>query len=223
MSKRAKASKRKTRPNRSEAEKIDRELAAAAIKKRAENALPSPRELAALRRWEKLKEEERRWDIYETIPKKHWQTMSGRQTKVLNEQAVRYGLPFGGRTIDLPAVVRSLHNFLAANAVKLAGNDESGNRETVDQRRHRAAAADLLELQVAERRGKVVDRDQAHEMLGRIAGVLRAAGETLRRLYGREVHAVLDEALNDAEHEIQRYFGNGQTKNENEKAENPET
>lgn len=46
--------------------------------------------------------------------------MSGRQTKVLNEQAERYGIPLGGRTINLPAVVRALHEFLARNARKLS-------------------------------------------------------------------------------------------------------
>ncbi len=50
--------------------------------------------------------------------------MSGRQTKVINEQAERYGIPFGGATINLPTVVRALHDFLADNAVKLARDDD---------------------------------------------------------------------------------------------------
>ena len=54
----------------------------------------------------KLKEEQLRWRYYRTIPQKHWKVMSGRQTKVLAEQAQRYGLPFGSASIDLPAVVK---------------------------------------------------------------------------------------------------------------------
>ena len=211
MPRKAKSKGQKPALRRSEAEKIDRELAARAIQKRAENRLPNAAELAALRRWEKAQEEERRWQVYESIPKKHWQQMSGRQPKVLNEQATRYGIPFGGRTIDLPSVVRALHDFLADNARKLASDDGSANgRETPDQRRHRAASADLLELQVAERRGQLLPRDRAHEMLAQIAIILRAAGESLRRQFGREAHAVLTEALDDAEREIKRCFGNGQ-------------
>ena len=165
-----------------------------------------------MRRWEKAEEEERRWQVYESIPKKHWVQMSGRQPRTLNEQATTYGIPFGGRVVDLPSVVRALHDFLAANAQKLAAGEAAGNgRETPDQRRHRAAAADLLELQLAERRGQLLERGRAHEMLGRIAGILRAAGETLRRQHGCEAHTVFEEALDDAEHEIQRCFGNGQT------------
>ena len=49
--------------------------------------------------------------------------MSGRQTKVLNEQADRYGLPLGGPVIDLPKLARALHDFLAANAKKLNTDD----------------------------------------------------------------------------------------------------
>ena len=50
--------------------------------------------------------------------------MSGRQTKVINEQAARYDLPFGGPTIDLPDVVRALHDFLAKHAQRLASGDD---------------------------------------------------------------------------------------------------
>lgn len=51
--------------------------------------------------------------------------MSDRQPKVINEQVVRYGIPFGGPKIDLPAVVRATHAFLAANAHKLAGDGDA--------------------------------------------------------------------------------------------------
>jgi len=84
---------------------------------------PTAEERAALRRHERHQEEQRRWQYYESIPQKHWRQMSGRQTKVLAEQADRYGLPFGGRTVNLPKLVRALHEFLAANARKLAGED----------------------------------------------------------------------------------------------------
>ncbi len=47
--------------------------------------------------------------------------MSGRQAKVLQEQAARYGIPFGGSTIDLPEVVRALHDFLANAKYQLRG------------------------------------------------------------------------------------------------------
>ena len=84
----------------------------------------SRREREALKRHEKEQEEARRWQYYASIPQKHWRQMSGRQTKVLNEQAALYGIPFGGATVDLPKVVRAVHDFLAENAHKLARDDD---------------------------------------------------------------------------------------------------
>jgi hypothetical protein len=46
----------------------------------------------ALKRHKRDKEERLRWQFYRTIPQKHWRTMSGRQARVINEQAERYGL-----------------------------------------------------------------------------------------------------------------------------------
>ena len=105
-------------------ERLDREQAAAAIRKVAAGQKLTTKEQSALRRYEKQQEEDRRWQYYASIPQKHWRQMSGRQTKVINEQAVRYGIPFGGASINLPDVVRGIHDFLAANVLKLNQDDE---------------------------------------------------------------------------------------------------
>jgi hypothetical protein len=105
-------------------EQLDRQLASEAYKKVLAGQELTAKERAALKRHEKEKEERLRWQFYGAIPQKHWRTMSGRQTKVLNEQAARYGIPFGGAAISLPAVVRALHDFLADNALKLAKDDD---------------------------------------------------------------------------------------------------
>src|SRR5687767_10418373 len=81
-------------------------------------------EVVARASHEREKEERLRWQYYASIPQKHWRAMSGRQTKVINEQAERYGLPFGGPSVNLPAFVRAFHDFLADNAIKLAKDDD---------------------------------------------------------------------------------------------------
>ena len=90
------------------------------MQKSAAGETPSAQELAALKRIEKAQEEADRWRYYHSIPQKHWATMSGRQPKILAEQAGRYGLPFGGALIDLQALAKAFHDFLAANAASLA-------------------------------------------------------------------------------------------------------
>src|ERR1043165_6628317 len=76
--------------------RADRQLLASALRKMTAKEELSRDEQAALRRYEKKKEERLRWEYYASIPQKHWRQMSGRQTKVINEQASRYNLPFGG-------------------------------------------------------------------------------------------------------------------------------
>src|SRR5262245_1258054 len=156
----------------------------------------------ALKRHEKEKEERLRWQFYGSIPQKHWRQMSGRQTKVLNEQAARYGIPFGWATIDLPAVVRAIHDFLAANAYKLARDDDEllqacpSSTALEPYREERAALAKLDRL---ERERELLPRHETKETLGRIAAILRAAGDALQRQFGLAAAEILHEALDDAE------------------------
>src|SRR3990172_5054457 len=102
---------------------LEKDLAQKAYEKLRAGQTPTAQEGAALKRYEKEREEKLRWQYYGSIPQKHWRQMSGGQAKVLKEQADRYGLPFGGPTINLPAVARALHDFLADNAHKLARDD----------------------------------------------------------------------------------------------------
>lgn len=189
---------------------LDKELASQAYRKVVAGERPTAREAAALRRYEADQEETRRWQYYESIPQKHWRAMSGRQTKVLQEQAQRYGLPFGGRTVCLPDVVRALHDFLALNARRLAAEDDplmAGDAASPALERYREERAALARFDRLERERQLVSRGDVREGLGRIAAVLRAAGDSLRLQCGPEAAAILDEALGDAALEIERLFG----------------
>jgi hypothetical protein len=196
-------------PSQTAAAVLDKDLAASAIKKLKKGATPTPQEAAALKRYEKQREEQLRWQYYATIPQKHWRQMSGRQTKVINEQAERYGIPFGGKTVDLSDVVRGMHDFLATNAVKLARDGDpmevAVNSPALERYREERAA--LAKLDRLEREGTVIDRNRAREALGRIAALLRAAGDALQRQYGPGAGELFNEVLVDAQREIERSFG----------------
>ncbi len=162
----------------------------------------------ALKRHEKEKEERIRWQYYNSIPQKHWRQMSGRQTKVINEQAIRYEIPFGGASINLPAVVRSLHDFLAVNKHKLSRDDDDlmNGAATPALERYREERAALARLDRLEREGKLVARDTIRQSLAQVASLIRAAGESLQRQFGQGAADVLNEALDDAEREIASFF-----------------
>jgi len=191
------------------ASRLDGELVARAYRKVMDRQELTQSERNALKRHEKDKEERLRWQYYRSIPQKHWRTMSGRQTKVINEQAARYGIPFGGAKIDLPAVIRAMHDFLADNAVKLARNEDDllagpGSPALERYREERAAIARLDRL---EREGALVSRDEVRTSFGRVAAILRTAGDALQRQFGPAAVEVLYEALEDAGREIERTYG----------------
>ena len=165
-------------------------------------------EKAELKRFEKDREEKLRWEYYQSIPKKHWRQMSGRQTKVINEQAGRYGLPFGGPTIDLAEVVRALHDFLAKHAQKLAQDDDQMMRggSSPALERYREERALLARLDRLERQRELIAVQEMRGMLDRFAGVLRRSGETLERRFGPDAMQIYIDAINDGERIAHEYF-----------------
>ena len=171
-------------------------MAAAAEQKRARGEKLTAREVAALRKGERRRDEELRWQHYGSIPQKHWREMSGRQAKVINDQATRYGIPFAGRTIELPAVVRALHDFLADNAHRLAAVDGEDDEEPwLDKLREEKYLIAKMERHALE--GRLLPREKVHTHFARVAQVLRNAGEVLQRKFGNDAHAILDEALDE--------------------------
>ena len=188
---------------------VDARLVAQAYRKVFDRKELTRAESEALKRHEKQKEERLRWQYYHSIPQKHWRQMSGRQTKVINEQATRYGIPFGGTKIDLAAVAKSLHDFLAENAQRLAREDDEllqgGSSPALE--RYREERALLARLDRLERERRLLPRDEVREALGRISVILRGAGDTLSREFGTAAAEVLHEALDDAQREIASSLG----------------
>lgn len=81
----------------------------------------------------------------------------------------------------------------------------------------------MARLDRLEREGGLVPRDSSREALGRIAVIIRGAGEALQRQFGPEAADVLFEAMDDAEREIDRFFGaNGQEVETEPEREQPE-
>lgn len=180
-----------------ETERLDAHLAAAAVRKEKAGQRPTPAESAALRRVVARREENQRWAHYRSIPQRHWKQMSGRQTKVLNEQAQRYGIPFGGPEVNLEDVVRALHDFLAENAARLASTEVQA--VTAEQQ---AQLADLkikrLEAQHRKEIGEFVDRQDIETGLAFFAEAIRSAAKRVEKQFGANAKQILDDALDDA-------------------------
>lgn len=194
--------KRDAAPPQTATDQINRDLARRALEKQRRGEAPTAQELAALKRVEKAREEELRWQYYRTIPQRHWREMSGRQAKILIEQADRYGIPFGGKTVDLPAVVKALHDFLAANKTKLSTPDEDELPPLKESEKLAAVRRQREEIRLQVDRGKYVSRENVRRCFSEIASILRRAGEQLQRRHGNEAYLILHDALDAAEHAV---------------------
>jgi len=175
----------------------DRRLAQAALAKRAKGQKPSREEVAALRRVERARDEQLRAEHYATVPKKWWVENSGRQYKTLNENAARYGLPVGGRTIDLAEVVRWLHDHLSHWGPKLLEPDATPSN--LDAIREEDLKTKRLKNEVLA--GGLIPVDEIRRGMKGFAGHIRKAGEILRRrdqLTGDEAAEILNNAMDDA-------------------------
>src|ERR1039458_763364 len=132
----------------------ERELLAAAIRKTKSGEKLTAAEKAALKRFRQTSEEADRWRYYATIPKKHWVKLSGRQHKILDDQAGRYGMPILGSHIDLAAGARWLNNFLAGDTQKLRPEEDGllqGDSDWAEK--YRKERALLVRLERREREG----------------------------------------------------------------------
>ena len=191
----------------------DRRLAASGLAKQREGKNASREEAAAIRRLAKAREESDRWKYYATVPKKHYRLMTGKQTKTLNEQAAAYGVPCGGPVVDVGAVLRWLHDFLATHKHQLQailGGAESSNPATRADVSYKNERMLLLRNRRRQQEGSLVSRAEVHEGLGLIAGIYRRAGERLRREFGDEAYQIVDEGWDDAQRMIERRFGGGE-------------
>jgi hypothetical protein len=188
----------------SASDKLDQELARSALEKQRAGQRPDHREQAALRRIERKREEDLRWQYYETIPQKHYVAMSGRQWKVLAEQAERHGLPITGRVLSLPRILRAFHDFLAAHKRALAasqGQDDPmmGGDESPALERYRGVRADQEELKLAAMRRELLPRQEIVAHLQRGQGIVRQAVEALQRQFGPEAAKLMNDAFEEAQ------------------------
>jgi hypothetical protein len=65
----------------------------------------------------------------------------------------------------------------------------------------------MARLDRLERERSLLPRDDVREALGRVATMLRSAGETLQRQFGPAAGDILYEAISDAERELERTMG----------------
>lgn len=189
-------------------------LVRSAVIKRMDKMPLSQAEERAVKKFEKAEAEKRRWAVYESIPKKDFVAMTGRQVKVLNEQAARYGLPMGGATIHLPNFLSALSGFLAKHWARFEKEIDQdalmtgGNTPALEQ--YRTHKAELARLDVLARKRELLPREEVRAGMLRVAAVYRESSAILVRMFGPEAAKVLADMNDDALAEVEQMFGDTQ-------------
>lgn len=201
-------------PPNSASDRAERLLIESAIGKIQRSQTPSSQERAALKRFERAQEEERRWQYVQNTPKGMYCEMAGRPRGVVIEQARRYGLPYPAQKtakVDLAEVICWLHDFLAANKTRLSAPPTDDpmlvGASSPALERYREERARLARLERLQKEGSLLPIAVLHESHGRLAGLLRSAGETLARQFGVDAQAILTEALDEYQNEVNGMFG----------------
>lgn len=188
---------------------MERVRSALAKKQRGQPDTITAAERRALKAFEAEQDRVRGLRFVAALPKKLYAEWAGRQQKTLNEQADLYGVPLRGTTINVPHVVRWLHDWLAEHKHDLAhlrggpkknlSPKEQLVLEQIEVYRRRVV---LLEQRIAREETLLVPRAEVHELHVQLAKILRQAGERLLKQYGEGAVGILDAALDDFEHHL---------------------
>lgn len=195
---------------RSELNRVDRRHIKSAQERQAAGQSLSKADSGLLRRFKDITEELMFWEYCRRLPNRVYRLLSGRQSKVLLEQAERHGLPVAGASLDLVAIVRGFHDFLSRHRHRLLADDpdetlmQSGEGPTLE--RWRLAKAQLAELDLLERRAQLIDMDGIRAALGILGGVLRGVGEKLQRHFGQGAADIFNDGIDDFQRAVETQF-----------------
>lgn len=134
-------------------------------------------------------------------PKKLYVELSGRQHKILDDQAARYSLPLLGPAVDLFALLHKFHDLLAEHGGKLLAAEEE--QEATDWanecKKEQALKARAERLALC---GQLLRRHVVDATLQNVAALLRSAGERMQQQGHTDAYQLLDETLADAQVQI---------------------
>lgn len=73
--------------------------------------------------------------------------------------------------------------------------------------KYRDARTELAILELRERQGEVIPREEVHQSLSRIAAIIRGAGDVLEKRFGPEAANVLRDAIREMQREFNEFAG----------------
>lgn len=180
--------------------------AAAALAKQAAGKKLSREEtrdcewLSAIRRREAVRETLR------ALPKGWYCELAGRQQKVVDETARRYGLPLTGDKVDLYAAVRALHDLVAENSSVLTaeGGANWAQEKLVQQTETLRVKRRLAEVELQLRQSELIEVADLRQRTAWLSDRLRKFATQLGRRHGREAQQMANDFFAGLAEELDR-------------------
>lgn len=185
---------------------VDTVAALTAKLKQAKGGDLTKSEISLVRKYDEIVAESNREDAFLNLPKGIYCKLSGRQQKVVDEQAVRYGLAIDGSKIDLYQVLKKFHDILAEwgpTINELQGAEGSLRTEKLRreiellERRSKS-----IELDIKNKQDEFIDRNTLRVRMEWLANKLRTVSERLGKRFGAESQVLLNHALSQIEEEL---------------------
>lgn len=185
---------------------VDTVAALEAKLKQAKGISLSKTEESLIRKYDEQIAIEIRDDVLLNLPKGIYCKLSGRQQKVVDEQAVRYDIAIDGAKIDLYSVLKRFHDILAEwgpTIRELEG--EEGSLRTEKLRKEielLERKSKSLDLDIKNKQDEFIDRGTLRVRMEWLANKLRTVSERLGKRFGGDAQVLLNHALKQIEDEL---------------------
>lgn len=169
-------------------------------------------ETRAIRAWDK-REQARYVDLWlRKCPLVEFRNLAGLTRPQCDRLSLQRGLRLSGAHLDLTALLPSLFEaMLESDDVEAAAGDSPALE------RLRGYKADMAELELAQKRGRLVDVMEIREKLSAIAAIIRGSGEAMERAGGPAVGAAFSAMIDEVEDAVKRWYTeDGEAANEQE-------
>jgi len=193
--------------------KTDDELVESARRKEKAGESTTSREKEAVNRRNKECDTADRERLFASCPKGVYLSWADTSAKIASEHGERHNFPLNdGRTVDVRAVLKRLHEFIRENRYKLAADDDplmaAGGGDSKNLETYRKWKARLTELEYYRKLGAWISREDVHVGLSELAAILSRAGETLQRQCGPDAREIVADALEEFRAVILARFSN---------------
>lgn len=154
------------------------------------------------------------WEEASAVSAVAWESMAGMTAKRAKSLSIAAGLPHAGTSVDLPAWVRAVHDYLDRQSTRPAAKvdeNQAPQEGSIAEAKHKVVRerARLFELERQAKERELLPRKDVHSAHASIGARLRQMGVDLASRFGEDAHEIVTEAILDVQSMTDRMFAEG--------------